>query len=228
MPADIRPILDLIGRHESDGAARSQGVSSGYDVVWGRIPAAHRPVALIGRQLTEMTLREVLAWQGDVVARGSASSAAGRYQFIRATLDGTRLLAGIGLDAVFDAETQDKLAERLLDGRGWQKLVARQMTAETFADALAREWASLPVHWSQKGHTRQVTRGQSFYAGDGLNRASASCDEVLEAIADALAGRPGGNTAAVPPSQHDRLAALEARVARLEQAHAAVVEALKA
>lgn len=215
--ADPKPILDMIAKHEAGpGAVRQQGVATDYDVVWGRIPREHRPQALLGAPLTRLTIGQVLHWQRDVVARGSPSSAAGRYQFIRATLEGTRLLEGVALDARFDEATQDRLAVRLLIGRGWSQVVTNRMSVEDFADALAREWASLPVQSDQKGAHRNVERGQSFYAGDNLNRASASPEEVIAAIRVALAA-PGAEPGPVqPPAAGDR-AEIEALRAQLAE-----------
>jgi hypothetical protein len=75
---------------------------------------------------------------------------------------------------------------------------------------LAREWASLPVQRDQRGATRLVKRGQSYYAGDGLNKASATPEEVLRAV----------NAALVPPETviidtAARMVSLEAEVAAL-------------
>lgn len=225
--ADPRPILDLIQKHEAGpGAVQAQGVASAYDVVWGRIPREHRPQALMGAPLTRLTLAQVLAWQRDVVARGAASSAAGAYQFIRKTLEGTRALEGVPLDARFDAAMQDRLAVRLLIGRGWRDLVAGKISTVAFAEALAREWASFPVHRDQQGQQRPVKRGQSYYAGDGLNAASAKPEAVIAAIEAALRAGAVAPTEVIDHGQEARLAALEARVAAIEAKLAKVDAAL--
>ena len=173
------PILALIRKHESDGAVKTQGVASAYDVVYSGIPAKHRPMSA----LSSYSIDDILEWQRFVVAKGAASSAAGAYQIIRKTLE------GLGLPGTrrFDSRCQDEAALVLLDRRGWAKCEAGSMSPEDFADQLAREWASLPVQKAQKGASRQVTRGQSYYAGDGLNRAHATPEEVLAAINAALA-----------------------------------------
>lgn len=193
------PILALLRKHEADSAVERQGVDSAYDVVYSGIPTANRPKAA----LTSYTVGEVLEWQAFVVAKGAASSAAGAYQIIRKTL------AGLGMPAStrFDKACQDRAALVLLDRRGWADCEAGRMEATDFADMLAREWASMPVQRDQRGASRAVKRGQSYYAGDGLNRARATPEEVMAAIAAALA------EPAPAPADEDRVAALEALVA---------------
>ena len=177
------PILALLRRHEApESAAKAQGVPSSYEVVYSGIPAKHRTKAL----LTTYTVAEILEWQGFVVANGSASSAAGAYQIIRKTL----VSLGLPPKRIFDAACQDECALRLLDVRGWARVEAGTMTTEDFADQLAREWASMPVHKDQKGQKRWVKRGESYYAGDGLNAAHASPEEVMAAVRAALAAPP--------------------------------------
>ena len=43
---------------------------------------------------------------------------------------------------------------------------------------LAKEWASFPVPSRMRGAHRTVERGQSYYAGDGLNKALIGPDVV--------------------------------------------------
>lgn len=168
------PILALIRKHEADGAIRAQGAASAYDVVSGFIAPAQRPAV----PLTKMTVAEVLEWQTGLQSR---STAAGAYQIIRRTLLGLMLPPS----AQFDSYLQDRAAMQLLDRRGWSRLLNGEMTPTRFGDALAREWASLPVLTDQRGHSRQVKRGQSYYAGDGLNKAHAKPAEVEVAIMQA-------------------------------------------
>ncbi|MFT3973347.1 MAG: hypothetical protein QM699_07820 [Amaricoccus sp.] len=173
------PILALIRNHEAPArAAATQGVPSQHDVVWSGLRTADRPP----RRLSTMTVGEVQSWQQRVVSGGAASSACGGYQFIRKTLASLDLPPA----RVFDAACQDEAALQLLDRRGWAKCEAGTMTPEAFGDQLAREWASFPVLRDQQGQHRPVRRGQSFYAGDGLNAAYVEPDDVLAAIREAL------------------------------------------
>ncbi|MBP7619344.1 MAG: hypothetical protein KA745_00130 [Gemmatimonadales bacterium] len=182
------PLLALIRRHESDGAAKGQGVASAYDVVWSGIKPEDRP-----RKLSALPVDRVLWWQ-DLIDARYMSEAAGAYQIMEDTL---RTLA-VDRSAIFDAATQDALGLQLLDRRGWAKCEAGQMTPEAFANELAKEWASLPVVTAVKRGARTLRPGQSYYAGDGLNAAHAKPAEVLAAIRAALAGDAAAPVPAAP------------------------------
>ncbi|WP_323008918.1 hypothetical protein [Paracoccus sp. (in: a-proteobacteria)] len=164
----IQPVLDLIGRYESRGD---------YEIVYGGIPKASRPA-----KLTAMTIAQVLDWQRRVVNAGSASSAAGKYQIIRKTLEASVAALSMSSQRLFDKTAQDMLAMHLLRGRGMQRFLDGQIDADDMALGLAKEWASLPVPSAMKGASRQVMAGQSYYAGDGLNKAHATVAEVEQAL----------------------------------------------
>jgi len=153
-------LLDLIGRLEAP---------QGYAQVYGgtRLDPP--------RPITTMTVGEVLDWQSRSVAAGSASSAAGRYQIIRPTLSGLVSQGAVSRSDRFDQATQDRLAGVLMERRGLSSYRSGRMSAETFANNLAKEWASLPVVTGGK-------RGRSYYAGDGLNNALTTPDTVLKTI----------------------------------------------
>lgn len=197
-----KPIRDLIGKYESRGD---------YNIVYGGIPKHLRPAAL-----TNMTVAEVIAWQKHVVAAGAKSSAAGKYQIIRKTLEGL----GFPGSAKFNTYTQDAMADALLDRRGFKKFLAGSISAEQMAIALSQEWASFPVPKDMQGATRWVKKGQSYYQGDGLNNAHASVDEVMAALQAAKVGdeRPVAKPAPAPtaPSANGGLlASLLAFLARI-------------
>lgn len=124
---------------------------------------------------TAMTVAEVLAWQQRYVAQGHASSAVGKYQFINTTLQGLVHEMQIDETTTFDPALQDRLAIRLLERRGVHDYLRGRITREQFAHNLSQEWAALP---RVTGDNPAV----SYYAGDGLNHARLSVDEVLVAI----------------------------------------------
>lgn len=156
-----KALLDFIGEHESRG---------NYNVVWNGIAAKHRPK----RPLTTMTIAEVLAWQ-DSIDPLYRSEAAGKYQILEDTLRGVYVEAGLGAKALFDEDNQDRLAEALLRRRGLGLYRSGAMTAEAFANSLAKEWASLPVVTGKK-------KGQSYYSGDGMNKALVNVEPFLAAV----------------------------------------------
>lgn len=167
--AVAEPVLALIRRVE----ARSD-----YDIVFGGIPAANRPKTPI----TQMTIAEVQAWQDWVVSKGAKSSACGAYQFIRKTLTEAAAQAGYPRTAKFNKDCQDRMAMYLLRKRGFEQFLRGSMSQSAMMIALSKEWASFPVPADMPGASRAVRRGQSYYAGDGLNKALVSVEDVAEAL----------------------------------------------
>lgn len=155
----MKELLDLIAKHESGGS---------YTIVYG---GKHLP-------LTTMTIGQVLAAQ----AKMKVSSACGRYQIIQATLRELVRRLGLSDDALFDEAMQDLLAERLIHNRGLDRFLVGSLSTEDFANNLAKEWASLPVVTPIKGSRRQLKPGQSYYAGDGLNKAFHKPEDVLRVL----------------------------------------------
>lgn len=159
--SDCKKLLDYIAKHESNGD---------YNVVWGRIKKEDRPI----KPLTEMTIGEVLEWQ-DRIDPHYPSEAAGRYQILEDTLRGLYEEAGLSDSDLFDERNQNRLAIQLLFRRGLGHYLEGSITAEKFANSLAKEWASLPCVSGPK-------KGRSFYGGDGLNRALADVESFLAVV----------------------------------------------
>jgi muramidase (phage lysozyme) len=148
-----------------------------YEVIFGHNQAK------LPKPLTSMTLDEVEA-DGPRRTRKFGSSAAGAYQFMRDTLDKPGSLADIegemGLSGkeLFSPDLQDRMGYHLLKRRGYQSFAAGKMTAVDFGKRLAQEWASFPVLTDCQGAHRWVKRGQSYYAGDGLNKSLVKPEKV--------------------------------------------------
>lgn len=157
----VQGLLNFIARFESGGD---------YNIVYGGIKKADRPK----KPLVQMTVNEVLAWQ-DSIDKLYMSEAAGKYQIMEDTLRKLAPEAKISGAALFDQKTQDTLARQLLRRRGLDSYLEGKITAEVFANNLAKEWASLPVVTGAK-------KGKSYYAGDGLNKSHVSVTEFLEAV----------------------------------------------
>lgn len=154
-----------------------------YEVIFGNRQSK------LAKPITHMTLSDVQRsqkyWASSKWAArfGSKafSSAAGAPQIMRATLRG--LIKEIGLSGaeVYTPDMQDRLGYRLLCRRGYEDWIAGRIGDTQFAKNLACEWASFPVLVPTKGAHRTVQRGQSYYAGDGLNKALVS-PEKIEAL----------------------------------------------
>lgn len=162
-PGDgLTSLLNLIGKGEL-GAENFDN----YNARFGKAANALDP------NFTQLTIRQVLRWQ-----QGRSFSACGRYQFIRKTLNGLAKRSDVDMDSLFDEAMQDRLALILLERRKYLEFIGNRISLESFARNLAMEWASLPVLAATQGHKRKVKIGQSYYAGDGINKAQLSASEV--------------------------------------------------
>ncbi|WP_449411118.1 peptidoglycan-binding protein [Methylobacterium komagatae] len=131
-----------------------------------------------------MTVDEVIA-DGPRRTRQFGSSAAGLYQVMKDTLRTLKAQMGLTGRELFTADLQDQLGYQLLKQRGYASFMAGNLSVTGFGLNLAKEWASFPVLAAQRGQHRQVARGQSYYAGDGLNKALVK-PEAVEAMLRSL------------------------------------------
>lgn len=179
VPAGAAILLDFIGDIEAP-----KGYGTIYGNNQGRLP----------KPLTSMTVDEVIE-AGPGWTRAYKSSAAGRYQFMNRTLKDLKKELGLRGTQIFDANLQDRLAYHLLKRRGYESFMAGKLSVPAFGKLLAQEWASLPVLLDTQGSNRQVKRGQSYYAGDGLNKSLVKPEAVEAVIAQAVKA----NGIPVPP-----------------------------
>lgn len=131
---------------------------------------------------TKLTVDEVLKLQDRMLAAGSKSTACAGYQFLKRTLKTLKKDMNLSGGEKMTPELQDAMAIRLMVGRGLNRYLAWTMTQEAFANALAMEWASLPVVTPRKGFTRMVRPGQSYYYGDGINAALHKPHVIIAAV----------------------------------------------
>lgn len=144
------------------------------------------------KPLTSMTIGEVIDAQKNWSSRDwvranwkvgpAVSSAAGAAQFMRDTLVGLSKELSLSGGQLFDANLQDRLAYQLLKRRGIDDYLAGKIDATEFGKRLAMEWASFPVLAPCQGASRKLKRGQSYYAGDGLNKALVAPETIEEVL----------------------------------------------
>lgn len=205
IPLHAKNLLDFIGDIEAP---------QGYDTIFGN-RQGNLPVPL-----TQMTYGEIVDAQGNWGSKTwvranwghkTASSAAGRYQFMRKTLqDIAKAVGSIDGRTVFAPSLQDRLGYYLLLRRGYEDFIAGRIDLEQFGLNIAKEWASFPVLYATKGQHRDVSRGQSYYAGDGLNKSLVKPEQVEQrlrhvrelALLMAEAGAPASSP--VKPSKATR------------------------
>ncbi|MCA1440308.1 hypothetical protein I6F07_08805 [Ensifer sp. IC4062] len=176
VPAGAAILLDFIRETEVGRKDRAS-----YDVIY-----ANRQNRL-KQPLTTMSFGDVVDAQ-EGWSKSHGSSAAGAYQFMRATLIGlAKEIPSIASTDLFTPDLQDRLGFHLLKRRGYQAFVTGDLPLVEFGRRLAQEWASLPVLADTRRHQQQVKRGQSYYAGDGLNKALVKPEKVEAVLHEVLA-----------------------------------------
>jgi len=151
------PFAALIARGEGDYNTVNRGKAHGYKAGT--------------EDLAGMTIAEVLAAQKE-----GKFKAAGRYQMIPGTLEsGMKALSMSGSEK-FDKATQDRLFEGYLAGSKrpaiMDYLSGKSGDVKAAILAVSQEWASVA----------NPLTGKSFYAGDGVNKASISVEEMTRAL----------------------------------------------
>ncbi|NRP74014.1 hypothetical protein ILFOPFJJ_04935 [Ensifer psoraleae] len=176
VPPGAAILLDFIRETEVGRKDRAS-----YDVIYANKQKRLR------QPLTTMIFGDVVDAQRSW-SKSHGSSAAGAYQFMRATLIGlAREMPSVEETDIFTPDLQDRLGYHLLKRRGYREFVAGELSLVEFGRRLAQEWASLPVLADTRGNEHEVKRGQSYYAGDGLNRALVKPEKVEAVLRDVLA-----------------------------------------
>lgn len=136
------------------------------------------------KDLSGMTIGEVMKFQSTMMKNGHESTAVGRYQIVADTLDWiVKNTPGLTKDSLFTDATQDRAGTRLLERRGLYKYEAGKIDFDTFTTNLAKEWASLPVHMDMvNGKGEKLKAGDSYYKGVGSNKAHGSPTQIANIV----------------------------------------------
>jgi|TARA_B110000908_G_C10267813_1_gene466330 hypothetical protein len=190
-----KALLNLVAKHEAKS----------YDTIYG------------GREvpLRQMLIAEVLDYQRNVMGRFTAC---GRYQMLRAVIDeNCRKLNMDPTQVRLTEDVQDiMMIDKITRMRKYGKWKSGSLSenpdpvlktienSQIFMIYMAAEWASVPVPYTvpagsiYKGHPRRsLNKGQSFYAGDGVNKAHHDADEFLSSLVDIYNGGSGEVTTIV-------------------------------
>lgn len=184
VPAPAAILLDFIGDIEAP---------RGYDTIYGNNQTK------LATPITKMTIGELIDAQASFTKRFK-SSASGRYQFMRATLQDLSKELGLRGTQFFDADLQDRLAFHLLKRRGYEDFMSGKISRGEFGKRLSQEWASFPVLAATQGAHRKLVRGQSYYAGDELNKALVTPAKV-EAVLNKVKAAGNIVSPSLPPVQ---------------------------
>ena len=173
--------------------------------------------------LTGMTIKGVLDYQNEMNKSGKyPSSAVGKYQIIRGTLESAvdyfkkKPDSGITLNTNFDETTQDKIyREYLISGKrkavedyvtgkktGPDALIAAQLDmAQEFASFSVPEDINRPADPKGNWDARLVKKGESYYIGDkGGNKASVTPEMSAKALNEERLLRSPDKTTPVLPT----------------------------
>lgn len=145
--------------------ARAEAPHLGYDAVVRS--AWQKPI----KPPSQMKIKDIYTW---IRATPNQNHAIGRYQFIPQTLKRLVTKAGMAHTTKFNPETQDILADLLLEEAGYDAFLKGQLSRHRFMNRLARIWAGLPT-----------SSGRSYYHGYAGNRATiswASYDTAMREI----------------------------------------------
>ncbi len=131
--------------------------------------------------LSDFTLGEIQKKQKD-----RDLFAVGRYQIIPITMKGAVKSLNLKSNMQFDEDLQDRIFEEYLIDIKRPKIINYLEGNGSIEDAMystAKEWASVAV---EKGKNiskgRVAVGGQSYYVGDGLNKAHISTEEIKKAL----------------------------------------------
>jgi hypothetical protein len=126
---------------------------------------------------SSMTLNEVYDFQARMLQDDSRSTALGRYQFLRGTLQGLQVAHKLPGNTKLTNELQDRFGVSLMVRRGFSRWWLEQISDDDLANGFSMEWASLPD--PQNG-------GKSHYDNDSAgNHASTSLANFMAVIAKA-------------------------------------------
>lgn len=160
------PILDLIASVEAVG---------GYDVInGGKISG-----------LSQMTISAAR----QAAMKSGGSGAMGRYQQMPQFVLGRAKSIGLNPDRdLFSPENQDKLAILLIDGAGYKKWKAGEMSTEKFAHNLSATWRGLPEG------PNNLTYQDRYASGNKAHTTWANVMATLNAVKSGkIAGGDRGN-----------------------------------
>jgi hypothetical protein len=146
------------------------------------------------KNLTDMTLGQLKAFQSLPKGHKNRIFAAGWPQFIPGTLKEVTRGLGLSDDTKFTEETQDEMFKWLVNNKkGRQGLSdyvkgVNEGTEEDLTEAmkdLAKEFASMPYPVDGQGKHRKIKAGESYYSGDNAGNA-ANKNITLEQIRSVL------------------------------------------
>jgi muramidase (phage lysozyme) len=150
------------------------GESAGnYNATFGDIDGS------VHGDLSKKTLVEIYDMQDAMLADNGISTATGRYQALKGTLQEYQDRTGLADGDLFTEHVQDGFGLGKMNDRGYKSWQERSISDDEFMHRLSCEWASLPDPYNG---------GKSHYDGDSAgNHASTSLEHFQAALTEARA-----------------------------------------
>lgn len=188
-PSDPNGMGGPGGGGDGAGAASAMeliaGSEGGYNSinmgVAGDTPGGAKSV--LGKDLVDMTVGEVMDAQAN-----KGVHAAGKYQIIPSTMKEFVSKMGISRDDKFDQATQEKFKDYVAQHARPKvgEFISGKLGEDKIDEvvmSLAQEFASVGVPYATTGHRGQkISKGQSYYAGIGGNRANVDPDVLKQKL----------------------------------------------
>lgn len=191
IPAPAAEILALIRVTET-----GRKDATAYDTIYSHAEGK------LSKPITAMTVNELQGHQPGFT-KAFGSSASGAYQFMYATLKDLKAKCALSGSEIFNPDLQDDLGFELLRRRGYEPWITGKTSTDTLMVGLAKEWASFPVPSRMRGAHRTVERGETYYAGDKLNKALIGPDTVWLACEAARTAKPEPPPEPIPPKPEE-------------------------
>ena len=141
--------------------------------------------AFYNTNLNQMTIKEVMEKQ-----KSREIFAAGRFQLIPTTLKDAVNYLGIDISDTFSPEVQDRIFDEYLITKKRPNIMRFLRGEGKIEDAIydwAKEFASAGVERGRKiSKGRTAVGGESYYSGDGLNKAHISPEEMKRSLVQAI------------------------------------------
>lgn len=122
--------------------------------------------------LSQLSINEILARNKLSANDPRRMNAVGRYQIIASTLSDLKGKLNLTGEEKFTPEMQDKLFLELLPQGVKDYVDGKSDDLNGALTALSKKWASIGVPVDMQGANRKVKAGESYYAGDGGNKAN--------------------------------------------------------
>lgn len=165
-------VANLIGKNESNN-----------DYTIYNTGTKTKPMKVYNRDFSKYTVRQHIANKNTSGNGTDRVFALGRFQIIPTTTEGSYKKAGLTLDSVLSPQNQDALFYKALLPSAAIRYINKQSDdIDAAVVAIAKVWASVGVPMRMKGAHRMVEKDESYYAGDGTNKAHTTSAQMKEAL----------------------------------------------